>query len=43
MNPSQNVLKMSTVTEPWHKQRDGGDTDWWLQHQSNGPAFWIRL
>jgi len=29
--------------EPWHKQRDGDATDWWLQHQSNGPSFCIQL
>ena len=28
---------------PWHKQKDGDATDWWLQQQSNGPAFSIRL
>jgi len=27
----------------WHKQRHGNATDWWLQQQSNGPAFSIRL
>ena len=31
------------LCEPWHKQRDGDATDWWLQQQSNGPAFSIRL
>ena len=30
--------------DPLHKQRrDGNATDWWLQQQSNGPAFSIRL
>ena len=23
--------------------RDGDATDWWLQQQSNGPAFCIQL
>ena len=29
--------------EPWHKQKDGDATDWWLQRQLNGPDFSIRL
>ena len=29
--------------EPWHKQRDSDASDWWLQQQSNNPAFSIRL
>ena len=43
MKTPQHVLKMSIVTESWHKQRDGDATDWWLQQQSNGQAFSIRL
>jgi len=37
--------KMCSKCQPWapHKQRDGDATDWWLQQQSNGPAFCIRL
>jgi len=38
MKTPQNVPRMSTV-----KQRDGNANDWWLQQQSSGPAFSIRL
>jgi len=29
MKTPQNVLNVRR--EPWHKQRDGDTTDWWLQ------------
>jgi len=35
MKTPQNVLKMSIV------RPDSKATDWWLQQQSNGPAFCI--
>jgi len=37
----QNVFKMSTVSPD--TSRDSNATDWWLQQQSNGQAFCIRL
>ena len=40
---TKNVLKMSTVSPDASMQGDGDATDWWLQPQSNGQAFCIRL
>ena len=34
---------MSTLSPNKKKQKYGDATDWWLQQQSNGPAFSIRL
>ena len=34
--------KLACLVSP-DKQRDGDDTDWWLQQQSNGQTFCIRL
>jgi len=42
MKTTQNVLK-NVHYEPWHKQRYGDATDWWLIQQSNCSAFSIRL
>jgi len=41
MKTSQNVLNMSTVSRDTN--RDGDATDWWLQQQSDGETFCIRL
>jgi len=35
------MLKMSTVSCDTSRESDA--TDWWLQQQSNGPAFSIQL
>jgi len=45
MKTPQNVLHVLCAIhhEPWHKPRDGDATNWWLQQQSNGRAFSIRL